>query len=231
MKIDARGKQCPLPVIETKKALEKAAPGESIEVLVDNEIAVQNLSKMAKHKGLESSFAKLAEREYQVCITASEQKDTVAANAANMANITEEHAAEAVVDAANTQQEAECVEETACYPDTRKKGLVVVIASSEMGSGDDVLGKILMKGFLFALTQQDVLPQTILFYNGGAKWTCEGSDALEDLKSMEAQGVEILTCGTCLNHYGLGEKLAVGSVTNMYEIAEKMTGAKQIVKP
>lgn len=227
MKVDARGKQCPLPVIETKKALESAAPGEVIEVLVDNEIAVQNLSKMANHKGLESSFEKLAEREYQVCIKA-------AAKAADTANHVETEEKEVEKTEGGTTQDlekAEGSEETVCYPDARKKGLVVVISSGEMGSGDDVLGKMLMKGFLFALTQQDALPQTILFYNGGAKWTCEGSDALEDLKSMEAQGVEILTCGTCLNHYGLGDKLAVGGVTNMYEIAEKMTGAKLIVKP
>ncbi|MDD6611688.1 MAG: DsrE family protein, partial [Clostridiales bacterium] len=72
---------------------------------------------------------------------------------------------------------------------------------------------------------------TILFYNGGAKLTCEDAPTLEDLKSLEAHGVEILTCGTCLNHYGLSDKLKVGTVTNMYVIAEKMTQASLIVKP
>ena len=80
-----------------------------------------------------------------------------------------------------------------------------------------------MKGFVYALTQQDALPETILLYNSGAYLSCEGSDNLEDLKSLESQGVEILTCGTCLNFYGLSEKLQVGSVTNMYEIVERMT--------
>ena len=88
-----------------------------------------------------------------------------------------------------------------------------------------------MKGFLFALSQLESLPQTILFYNGGAKLTVEGSGSLEDLKAMEAQGVEILTCGTCLNHYGLTERLAVGGVTNMYAIVEKLAGAEKVVKP
>ena len=64
-----------------------------------------------------------------------------------------------------------------------------------------------------------------------AKISCEESPSLEDLKSLEAQGVEILTCGTCLNHYGLTDKLKVGEVTNMYVIAEKMTQADLIVKP
>ena len=88
-----------------------------------------------------------------------------------------------------------------------------------------------MKGFLFAIGQLPELPKAILFYNGGAHLTCRGSDSLEDLKSLEAQGVEILTCGTCLNHYGLTEELAVGGVTNMYSIVEKLAGAGKVVKP
>ena len=85
--------------------------------------------------------------------------------------------------------------------------------------------------FVFALTQQDQLPKTVLFYNGGASLTCDGSPMLDDLKALEAQGVEIMTCGTCLNFYGLTEKLAVGSVTNMYTIVEKLTQAVNVVKP
>lgn len=75
------------------------------------------------------------------------------------------------------------------------------------------------------MTQLDTLPKTMLFYNGGATLTTEGSDSLEDLKSLEARGVEIMTCGTCLDYYGLKDKLAVGTVTNMYSIVETM--AKQ----
>jgi selenium metabolism protein YedF len=100
-----------------------------------------------------------------------------------------------------------------------------------MGVGHDELGGVLIKGFIFALTQLDELPSAILFYNGGATLTTEGSASLEDLKNLEAQGVEILTCGTCLNYYGLSDKLQVGDVTNMYVIAEKLTTADLVVKP
>ena len=193
MRLDERGKQCPLPVIEAKKALEASAPGEKVEVVVDNEIAVQNLSKTG-------------EREFLVTITAGEGNG---------------EAAEAPVAA----------EEVTCTPDGRRKGMVVVLSSNQMGQGDEALGKLLMKGFVFALTQQDMLPETILLYNSGAFLSCEGSDNLEDLKTLEAQGVEILTCGTCLNHYGLAEKRQVGGVTNMYEIVEKMTKASVVVRP
>ena len=100
-----------------------------------------------------------------------------------------------------------------------------------MGSGNDELGKVLMKGFIYAVSQLDQLPKTILFYNGGATITTEGSASLEDLKNMEAQGVEIMTCGTCLDYYNLKDKLAVGTVTNMYSIVETMNGAAKILRP
>ena len=100
-----------------------------------------------------------------------------------------------------------------------------------MGDGEEALGKTLLKGFLYAVSQLPSLPQTILFYNTGARITCSGSDSLEDLKFMEAQGVEILTCGTCLDYYKLKEMLAVGGVTNMYVIAEKLSAAGKVIKP
>ena len=106
-----------------------------------------------------------------------------------------------------------------------------MLSSEAMGEGSEELGRLLMKGFIYALSQQEILPETVLLYNGGAKLSCEGAETLEDLKNLEALGVEILTCGTCLNYYGLTEKLSVGSVTNMYEIAERQMAASVIVKP
>ena len=224
MRLDERGKQCPLPVIEAKKALEKAEPGSVVEVVVDNEIAVQNLKKLALHKGLDSLSEKVSEREFLVKIWAgvkekAEQVREIWAGVKEKAEQVRENA---------EQAEKESIK---CALDCREKGLVLVLASDEMGQGDAVLGRLLMKGFVYAVTQQDKLPETVLLFNGGAKLSCQGSDSLEDLKELEAQGVEILTCGTCLNHYGIAEKLLVGNVTNMYEIVEKMTGAKKIVRP
>ncbi len=106
-----------------------------------------------------------------------------------------------------------------------------MLSSDQMGGGNEELGRILMKGFVYALTQLEELPETVLLYNGGARLSVEGSQSLEDLKNLEAQGVEILTCGTCLNYYELSDKLKVGSVTNMYEIAEKMAGARLVIRP
>ena len=127
--------------------------------------------------------------------------------------------------------EAKAEPEIACNLDTRRKGMLVVLSGCTMGSGDEKLGKALMKAFVFALTKQDVLPETILCYNTGAYLTTDGADTLEDLKLLESEGVTILTCGTCLDFYGLKEKLAVGGVTNMYDIVERMESAQTIVRP
>ena len=110
-------------------------------------------------------------------------------------------------------------------------GRVAVIPSEFMGSGDDELGAVLMKGFVFALTQLDELPETVLMYNGGVKLACTGSSSLDDLRTLAEAGVEIMSCGTCLNHYGLAERLEVGEATNMYVIVEKQASARGIIRP
>ena len=205
IQVNALGDACPIPVVKTKNAIKELGGGGVVETLVDNEIAVQNLTKMANQKDYRVSSKKLSDRQYQVTMEIGEN-------------------------AADTQTSPPKAEPEACIPDAREN-TVVVIASATMGEGDPELGRLLMKGYIYALTQLDTLPKTLLFYNGGAALTCEGSASLEDLKSLEAQGVQILTCGTCLNHYGLTDSLKVGEVTNMYVIAETMAGAAQIVKP
>lgn len=197
--VNAMGDNCPIPVIKTKKAIAALTGPETIEVLVDNEIAVQNVTKMATGSGGKVTSEKLGDAEFKVTI--------------EMEGVPEADEAEAV-----------------CVPDARDN-TVVVVSSDRMGSGNDELGKVLIKGFIFAVTQLDTLPKTMLFYNGGATLTTEDSDSLEDLKSLEAQGVEIMTCGTCLDYYGLKDKLAVGTVTNMYSIVETMAKAGRIVRP
>lgn len=202
--VDARGMACPLPVVNAKQAVEEMKAGEVLEVFVDNEIAVQNLTRFASYKGFEVTSEKNHEKEYAVTIHVGESK-----------------AKEEIVED----------EEIECQLDTRKNGMVIVLSANVMGSGDEKLGKALMKAFVFAVTKQDVLPETILCYNTGAYLTCEDSDSLEDFRILEAEGVNIMTCGTCLDFYGIKDKLAVGSVTNMYDIVETMEKAKSIIRP
>ena len=199
--IDCKGMACPLPVVNAKKAAESMNPGDVLTVLVDNEIAVQNLSRFAEHKGFGVSADRKGEKEYAVIMGISGE-------------------------AVKSKEE-----EVACVMDSRRKGMLVVLSGNVMGTGDAKLGTSLMKAFVFALTKQDQLPDTILCYNSGAYLTCEGADTLEDLKLLESEGVTILTCGTCLDCFGLKDKLAVGGVTNMYDIVERMEDAAQIIKP
>lgn len=112
-----------------------------------------------------------------------------------------------------------------------EENTVVVIDSLHMGKGDVELGRILMKGFIYTLSEIEELPKIILFYNEGVKLAIEGAESLQDLKSLEERGVEILSCGTCLNFYGITEKLRVGSVTNMYTILERQMKATRVIKP
>ena len=206
-KVNAMGDPCPIPVVKTKNAIrELQGQAGSVEVLVDNEIAVQNLTKMAGQKGYGVHAKKLEAQKFQVTLEISGENET----------------------SPFLPREEEA---SACIPDTRAKNTVLVISSPSMGEGDPKLGAILMKSYFYALTQQDTFPETILCYNGGVRFTCEESPTLEDLKFLEAQGAEILSCGTCLDFYGLTEKLKVGGITNMYVIAEKMQQAKLLIKP
>lgn len=205
--VDARGMACPLPVVNAKKAAEEMQTGDVLTVLVDNEIAVQNLQKFANHKGYHVTGERLAEKEFAVKMQIVSEKMQP------------------------LQEAEETEEEMNCTPDSKKKGMVVVLSANVMGTGEEKLGKALMKAFVFALTRQDVLPETIVCYNTGAYLTCEGADTLEDLKSLEAEGVNIITCGTCLDFYGIKDTLAVGSVTNMYEIVETMENAGKLIRP
>jgi selenium metabolism protein YedF len=107
--------------------------------------------------------------------------------------------------------------------------LVLVIPSDTMGRGDDELGQILIRGFFHALGQTTPQPHTIIFFNSGVKLVVEGSPMLADLQALCGQGIELLACGTCLGHYGLKDKVAVGEVSNMYTIAETLLRAGKVV--
>ena len=203
--LNCMGLACPLPVVNAKKAMEAFSEDGTLIVQVDNETAVQNLTRLAGKKGFAVSSVQTGEKAYEVSI---EVKSEGAAAAADNSSL--------VITACDTGA---------------GRGSVVVLSSNKMGSGDDKLGAALMKAFLFALTNVDPIPETIIAYNSGVFLTTEGSEVLEDLKNLEAAGTKIVSCGTCLNFYGLTEKLAVGTVSNMYDIVELQNGAARIIRP
>ncbi|MGE5627846.1 MAG: sulfurtransferase-like selenium metabolism protein YedF [Solirubrobacterales bacterium] len=110
------------------------------------------------------------------------------------------------------------------------KNLVILVSSDRLGEGSDELGTALMKSYLYALSESDNLPSHLLFLNGGVKLTVEGSDSLTSIKALNDKGVTILSCGTCLDFFNLKEKLAIGEITNMYTIVEKLNSAENTIK-
>lgn len=192
LKVDARGMECPKPVIETKKAMEKINEGK-ITTIVDNEIARENVTKLAKSLNCEVDINEI--------------------NGDFYVNIYK-----GVVDKNYTPEKKS---------DT--KDLVILVGKDVMGEGSKELGQILIKGYFYTLTESKPYPKAILFVNNGVKLTTEGSEVLEHIRKLESGGVEIFSCGTCLDYFNLKNKLAVGGVTNMYTIVEKMNGAKNTI--
>ena len=200
--VDARGKLCPEPVIMTKKAVSERKAEDEIEVLVDNLLVVQNITKYAEKNSLSISYQEQADNSYVILIASS-----------------------------NKETSSLIADETMKADTNIEKDTVLIIHSKVLGSGDDTLGALLMKSYIYTLTKADSYPETILFYNGGVHLTTEGSESLSDLEYLVSCGVEILSCGTCLNHYGLTDSLRIGGITNMYTIVEKMTAAKKVITP
>lgn len=114
---------------------------------------------------------------------------------------------------------------------SKEENIVISIGSDKMGEGEDELGKILIKGFIYALTEAETLPKTVLLYNKGVLLASTFEDTVKDLKVLEERGVEILSCGTCANFYHVQDQIKVGTLTNMYTILEKQMKAAKVIKP
>ena len=205
VKVNGMGKICPIPLIETKKAVKALTAPDTIEVMVDNTMAVKNITRFATDSGYSITTDKISDKEFKLTIEVKEIK---------------------------SEEEKKMAETCDTCGTTDNTGnIVVAVGSDKMGCGDEKLGKNLMKAFIYSLSQAEVHPKTILFYNGGANLTCEGSLSLEDLNNLKELGTKIYTCGTCLDFYGLKEKLKVGEVTNMYDIVSTMEQASLVIRP
>lgn len=192
IELDARGLACPKPVINTKKQLDNIDQGAVI-VTVDNEIAKENIFKLAKSMNYDASVLK-SEKDL-ICIEIIKGENV----------IIEEKSQESLSDTC------------------------IFINSDKMGNGNDELGHVLMKGYIYTLTESKPYPKSILFVNSGIKLTTENEATIENLKILQGAGVEILSCGTCLDYYGLKDDLKVGTVTNMYTIVETMNNSSKTI--
>ena len=187
--VDARGLECPLPVVRAKEALAQMASG-TLTVLVDDAISGDNVRRAAEKLGHGVAIA--------------EQGGAIAVRIEKRASQVE-------------------------LPQQRLN--VAFISSDQVGRGEEPLGRLLMKSFLFALTQGSAPPNRLIFMNRGVHLAVNGSEVLDSLKALAAAGCEILVCGTCLDYFGLKDQVAVGRISNMYEIVETLTEADRIIAP
>ncbi len=198
--LDMLGQPCPIPVIQAKKAMETTGT-QQVTVLVDTIVAVQNLEKMAKGKGYRFSYNQEEADRYSVLLCGS--------------------------DTALPEQPQPWVNQL--QPLDHDSGLTVVITADHMGQGSEELGRILLKGFLFSLTQLPVPPKAVVFLNSGVKLTVEGANTITDLETLIDNGTIVRSCGTCLNYYTLTDKLAVGEVTDMFAITTLLHQSEKIL--
>lgn len=192
--IDAKGKNCPIPVIMAKKEID--AGGEIFIVEVDNAIAVENLKKLAKNQNFYTNV-KESDGNYSVIFN---------------------------------KECKECNEILSQLEDKSILGNYSVFIGKEIiGLGNEELGKNLMKMFFYTLSEGDDIPKYILFMNDGVKIPTTNEQAIEHLKELENKGSEILVCGACLNFYSLEDKIAVGKISNMYEITNAMKETDKVI--
>lgn len=200
---DTRGMQCPAPIIETKRALNESEKGETVQVLTDNGVSLSNLTRFLRDNKNEFSVV-----ESQGFWTITITKTTV--------------------EPVKQKAEEYCSPE---IPHFSQGNFIIAVSSDKMGTGDDELGSLLMENFVKAIKDMDHLPAKIVFYNRGVLLGSDDSPVSGHLKEIEKMGVSLCLCATCVNYYSLSEKIHIGTLSNMYEIAQAMASASNIIKP
>ncbi len=197
MLLDAFGKQCPMPLVMVKKALGEGAT--DVQIKVDNDTAVKNLSRLAQKQGL--GFAVEAIEGGYLVKFSGEAAVAEAAQAPVLAGL-----------------------------GSTGSGYAFFVGKDHVGEGDPTLGRNLMKMAIYTLAESDDVPSSVLFMNSGVKLVCgEEPQVVESCNKLIERGCEVLVCGTCLNFYGLSEKLEVGEVSNMYDILSRMQEAAKTI--
>ena len=203
--VNCEGLPCPQPLIATRKAMRENPVGMEICVLVDNATARHNVTQMLAT--------------YHVAISFTEQEGLFRGTFTNP---------EVFEEVLSPSLDAQVHCET--FVEASAQHVVVLCATDVLGQGDEKLGNILMKGFLSTLAEWENLPQEILFLNAGVRLCLRASGALETLKALDARGVALYICGTCVDFYGVREQVAVGTITNMQYISEALAQASKVIR-
>jgi selenium metabolism protein YedF len=199
--IDAKGKLCPTPLIMTKKALGEIAGEENLEVLIDNETSMKNVTRFLEDNGMK---------------VLTEKRE-------NVFHI--------FVNKTGEIPESNKVEDYCEVDLPKTSNLVIAFQRNRLGDGAEELGTILIKAFINTLPEVTVKPKTLVFLNSGIFLAISDSPVLDSLKKLENNGTEILVCGTCLDYYQKKAELSVGRVSNMYDILERLSQASHVIYP
>jgi selenium metabolism protein YedF len=202
--VDTRGLTCPAPLIKTRQGLTEAAADETVQVIIDNKTSLGNVKRYLADNKLTFTVREEGDLAY-VTVTRGE-KTEMSAN-----------------------------EEEYCTPDVvtplRKRNKVVAVTSEKMGSGDDELGAKLMVTFFRTLVMVEPAPASVVFYNSGVKLAMDDSPVLDFIKELMAKGTSVYLCTTCINHFGIKDRLPVGSFSDMYQILNLLNDADHIIRP
>lgn len=226
--VDAMGMVCPQPVIMAARALDDlvatGAVREGVDVLVDNMVAVENLKRLAASRGCAAEVAQMGKASWRVAISIGDVSSSASVSPSFSLP-------GAILDPAIVRSSFALgvAGRPVPAPSVAVAGKTVAVGAESMGNGNRELGSILMKGLIYAFANASTPPAKMVFFNGGARLTCMGSASIDDLKELEAAGCEILTCGTCLDFYGIKDELAVGGVTNLYQISEMLLAPEGVV--
>ncbi|WP_045220688.1 sulfurtransferase-like selenium metabolism protein YedF [Desulfonatronum thioautotrophicum] len=199
--LDCKGLPCPQPVLQCKQSIESQRP-ETLVVMVDNEAALQNVTRFLENQGYTVGSEQTSQSEWK--ITASGGGGTGA-----------------------TETQAVGGES----PSQESMKTLVFLSAAEIGAGDTTLGEKLMSNFLATLPEMGSQLWRVILVNGAVRLAVEGSGDLEALRKLEQAGVTILVCGTCLTHFELLEKKAVGQTTNMLDVVTSLQVAGKVIRP
>jgi len=202
--VDTRGLTCPAPLIMTRKGLTESAPDEPVQIIIDNKTSLSNVKRYLTDNKL--------------TFTVKDDGNTATVTVTR-GKITE----------MSTDETEYCTPEVAAS--SGKQNTVIAVTSERMGIGDDELGTRLMISFFRTLVLLEPAPAAVVFYNAGVKLALEDSPVHEHIKELIGKGTGIYLCTTCINHFGIKDRLPVGSFSDMYQILNILKDADHIIKP
>ena len=203
--VDTRGLTCPAPLIKTRQGLNEASAGEDVEILIDNPTSFSNVKRYLSDNRL--PYTVREEGSLAIVTVRRGEKTELSVNETEYCTTGSEEPA----------------------PKVRKT--VVAVSSERMGSGDDVLGTKLMVSFFRTLVMLEPPPAALVFYNAGVKLAMDDSPALDHIRELSEKGTAIYLCTTCINHFGIRDRLPTGSFSDMYQIVNILRDADHIICP